>query len=76
VPRSLGALFGRCPCGGGDYDVVTVRASFQVAGSRIDLDAQQGRCRSCGSRVYKADLLQRLESLDRGSVVDPVLSRR
>ncbi len=54
---------GRCPCGG-TYDdrAVEVRFSPPDGGEPVTLpDVPQGACSSCGSRVYAAGVLQRLE---------------
>jgi YgiT-type zinc finger domain-containing protein len=54
--------YGRCPCGG-YYDSRTVEVRMTVHGNLIILPAvPQGSCSVCGSRVYKAMVLQYVES--------------
>jgi YgiT-type zinc finger domain-containing protein len=58
--------FGRCPCGG-QYDARTVQVQITVDGEQFLLDdVPQGACPSCGSRVYKAYVLEELEAMHRG----------
>jgi YgiT-type zinc finger domain-containing protein len=54
--------FGRCPCGGTyEFHLVEVRAT--VAGElKILQDIPQGRCPSCGGRVYKPETLEFIEA--------------
>jgi len=59
--------YGRCPCGG-LYDNRAVEVRLTVNGKIIVLtDVPQGACPTCGSRVYKAEVLERIESLMKGS---------
>jgi hypothetical protein len=46
-----------------------------VDGSRVTLsDVPQGACPNCGSRVYKAETLARIEGVMRNEPVDRMLS--
>jgi YgiT-type zinc finger domain-containing protein len=55
--------YGRCPCGG-KYDRRAVEVRLTVNGKVIVLtDVPQGACPNCGSRVYKAEVLERIETL-------------
>ncbi len=59
-------VYGRCPCGG-TYEARTVEVRMTVAGSPLTFaDVPQGFCPVCSSRVYKADMLARLESAMHG----------
>jgi hypothetical protein len=68
--------YGRCPCGGW-YEARSVRVSFSVGRQvPLDLDAvPQGACPVCGSRVYKAELLERIEAIYRNEPSDRFLRR-
>lgn len=58
--------YGRCPCGG-QYDQRYVEVRMTVNGKVVVLtDVPQGACPNCGSRVYKAEVLERIESLMKG----------
>jgi hypothetical protein len=39
------------------------------------LDMPQGKCQSCGSRVYKAEGLARIEGTYKRELLDRILSR-
>jgi hypothetical protein len=55
--------YGHCPCLG-IYEHRSVEVRMTVNAKVVVLtDVPQGACRSCGSRVYKADVLERIESL-------------
>jgi len=55
--------YGNCPCGG-KYESRVVEVRMTVQGEYIVLtDVPQGACPNCGSRVYKTDVLERIESL-------------
>lgn len=55
--------FGRCPCRG-HYETRFVEVRLNVKAKTVVLTAvPQGACRNCGSRVYKGDTLERIESL-------------
>ena len=56
--------YGRCPCSG-IYSQRRVEVRLNVAGSQVVLtDVAQGACPQCGSRVYKAEILEALEGLN------------
>jgi hypothetical protein len=58
--------YGRCPCGG-VYDNRVVEVRMTVGDKPIVLtDVPQGACPLCGSRVYKAGVLEGIEALMRG----------
>jgi len=66
VTQSKMFEYGRCPCGG-TYDRRTVEVRLTVEGKVVVLtDISQGACPQCGSRVYKADVLEDIENLLRG----------
>jgi len=68
--------YGVCPCGGGRYEQRGVEVRMNVGGRSVVLaNVPQGACRVCGSRVYKADVLERIESTMRGETYDPRLNR-
>ena len=57
---------GECPCGG-RYEPRTADISMAIDGDTVQLPAiSQGRCPSCGSRVYKTVVIEALEALYRG----------
>ena len=57
------ADYGRCPCTG-VYQQRFVEVRMNVKGKTVVLTGvPQGACPQCGSRVYKAEVLERLESL-------------
>ena len=57
------ADYGRCPCTG-TYQQRFVEVRMNVRGKTVVLTGvPQGACPQCGSRVYKAETLERLESL-------------
>ncbi len=59
--------YGRCPCGGA-YDNRSVEVRLTVNGKVVVLtDVPQGACPNCGSRVYKAEVLERIETLMKGA---------
>ena len=55
---------GRCPCGG-IYDTRSVDVTVRTADDEpIELsNLPQGACPRCGSRVYRAQILDLLETL-------------
>lgn len=58
--------YGRCPCTG-QYENRFVEVRMTVGGKVVVLtDVPQGACPMCGSRVYKAEVLERIESLMKG----------
>lgn len=55
--------YGRCLCSG-KYENRSVEVRMTVAGKVVVLTkVPQGACPLCGSRVYKAEVLERIESL-------------
>jgi YgiT-type zinc finger domain-containing protein len=55
--------YGRCPCTG-YYQGRQVEVRLNVRGKAVVLThVPQGACMSCGSRVYKAEIMERIESL-------------
>ena len=55
--------YGRCPCTG-RYENRFVEVRLTVNAKVVVLTAvPQGACPLCGSRVYKAEVLNRIESL-------------
>lgn len=58
--------YGRCPCSG-VYERKFVEVRMNVGNKVVVLTGvPQGACRVCGSRVYKTDILERIESLMKG----------
>lgn len=55
--------YGKCPCSG-EYVPRSVEVRMTVEGKAIVLvDVPQGTCPRCGSRVYKAEVLRRIERM-------------
>lgn len=55
--------WGECPCGG-QHELRFVEVRMTVEGRVLTLsDVPQGACPRCGSRVYKAETLARIEGL-------------
>ena len=71
-----GALqWGRCPCGG-TYEQRMVEINMNVEGRPVKLtDVPQGACPQCGSRVYKAEMLARIEATMKSDPLDRRLNR-
>ena len=62
----LSSDFGQCPCSG-TYESILVDVNMTVGAEQVHLTGiSQGRCPKCGGRVYKAGVLEELESLLRG----------
>lgn len=60
--------YGRCPCTG-LYQRRFVEVRMNVKGKAVVLsNVPQGACPQCGSRVYKAEVLERLEGLMKGGL--------
>ena len=55
--------YGQCGCGNRtDHRQIEVRMT--IAGTDVVIDSvPQGTCSSCGSRYYKADILETIEAL-------------
>jgi hypothetical protein len=68
-------IWGRCPCGG-IYEQRVVEVKMNVGGNPVILtDVLQGACPNCGSRVYKAETLARIEATMKGESLDRRLNR-
>ena len=64
--------YGRCPCSG-QYENRFVEVRMTVAGKVVVLtNVPQGACPQCGSRVYKPEVLDRIESLMKGARVKSI----
>jgi len=64
-----------CPCGGRfEPRLVTVRMTVRGQLEVFD-DVLQGACPNCGSRVYDADTLERIEAAMQARALDPSLTR-
>jgi YgiT-type zinc finger domain-containing protein len=58
--------YGACPCGG-VYEPRMVEVRMTIEDEVVVLtDVPQGACPDCGSRVYKAGMLEGIEALMRG----------
>jgi hypothetical protein len=69
------AFWGRCPCGG-TYEQRVVEVNMSVEGKPVKLtDVLQGACPNCGSRVYKAEMLARIEATMKNVSLDQRLNR-
>jgi YgiT-type zinc finger domain-containing protein len=69
--KSLPAEYGRCPCTG-VYENRTVEVRMTVGGEAVVLEnVPQGACPICGSRVYKTEVLERIEALMHQRELDP-----
>jgi YgiT-type zinc finger domain-containing protein len=72
--ESAGNDWGRCPCSG-EYEQRLVEVNLTVDGQRVTLtDVPQGACPNCGSRVYKAETLARIEGVLKNEPFDRRLS--
>jgi hypothetical protein len=73
--RSAASQWGRCPCGG-TYEQRVVDVNMTVDGKPVKLtDVLQGACPVCGSRVYKAEMLARIEAVMKSESLDRRLNR-
>jgi YgiT-type zinc finger domain-containing protein len=58
--------YGQCPCGG-FYEPAGVQVQLTLADDVVVLpDVPQGQCPVCGSRVYKAEVLELIEAIFHG----------
>ena len=58
--------YGKCPCGG-QYENRSVEVRMTVHGTVITLsDVPQGTCPNCGSRIYKKQVIEYVESVMKG----------
>jgi YgiT-type zinc finger domain-containing protein len=63
--------YGKCPCSG-RYENHTVEVRMTVGGRFVVLkNVPQGSCPRCGSRVYKTEVLERVEALMHQRELDP-----
>ena len=64
--------YGQCPCGG-VYEPRGVEVRFTREAEVVVMsDVPQGACPDCGSRIYKAVVLETIEAAMRGSAIrDP-----
>lgn len=61
--------YGKCPCSG-TYEGRSVEVRLTVEGKVVVLeDVPQGACPKCGSRVYKLEVLERIEALMKGALL-------
>jgi hypothetical protein len=75
MTQSASLQWGRCPCGG-TYEQRVVDINMQVEGKPVRLtDVLQGACPNCGSRVYKAEMLARIEAAMKNESLDRRLNR-
>ena len=75
MTNSMAFEWGSCPCGG-RYENRMVEVRMTVGNETIILpDVPQGACPTCGSRVYKAEVLERIEAVMRNESVDRRLNR-
>ena len=73
--QSAASAWGRCPCGG-TYEQRVVEINMTVEGKPVKLtDVLQGACPNCGSRVYKAEMLARIEAVLKNEPLDRRLNR-
>jgi YgiT-type zinc finger domain-containing protein len=76
MPQSAAFEWGVCPCGG-RYENRLVEVNMTVEGQKVTLtDVPQGACPNCGSRVYKAEMLARIEGAMKNEPLDRPLSWR
>jgi YgiT-type zinc finger domain-containing protein len=76
MTRSATVEWGQCPCGG-HYEHRLIEVKMTVDGARVTLtDVPQGACPNCGSRVYKAEMLARIEGVMKNETLDRPLSWR
>jgi YgiT-type zinc finger domain-containing protein len=69
----MGIEYGRCPCTG-RYERREVEVRMTVQGRMVVVaGVPQGACPTCGSRIYKAEILARIEALMAADPEDPRL---
>ena len=75
MATSTALEWGACPCGG-RYENRIVEVRMTVDGELVVLtDIPQGACPNCGSRVYKSEMLERIEDVLKGVAFDGRLNR-
>jgi YgiT-type zinc finger domain-containing protein len=68
--------FGDCPCGG-EFETRIVEVRLQADGEEVLLeDVPQGACPECGSRVYKAGVLEVIEAVMGKRTIRPLIRVR
>ena len=70
MPLSRVFDYGSCPCGG-KYESRMVEVTIKGVGDEpvVLKNVPQGACPVCGSRVYKAQILERIEASLRGTQI-------
>ena len=64
-----------CPCGG-RFEEHSIEVTMTIEGRPEKIEnVRQGVCNSCGSRVYDAETLERIESTMKRRSPDPVVNR-
>jgi YgiT-type zinc finger domain-containing protein len=67
---SLAYKYDACPCGG-HYENRSVEVRMVIKDQVVLLsEVPQGYCPMCGSRVYKAEVLEHIEAVMKGAPVD------
>ena len=65
-----------CACGVGRFESRLITVRMTVRGQLQEFDnVLQGVCPNCGSRVYDADTLERIEAAMQARALDPTLTR-
>jgi YgiT-type zinc finger domain-containing protein len=65
MARPIPSFYGTCPCTG-TYEERHVEVRINVGDEPVVLDrVPQGACPACGSRVYKAEVIEGLEAVMR-----------
>jgi len=68
--------YGPCPCRGQfENRQVEIRMTLETGTVHLN-DVPQGACPVCGSRVYKAEVLERIEAMMSEQKLDPRLNRQ
>lgn len=69
-------IYGNCPCRGA-YQNRWVEVRLNVNGKILVLtNVPQGACPNCGSRVYKGDTLERIESIMKHTKIKKAMEPR
>ena len=64
MASTLATDFGSCPCGGGQFESREVEVRMTVGGVvYVMTGVPRGSCPHCGSRVYKAAVLEEIEAI-------------
>jgi YgiT-type zinc finger domain-containing protein len=76
MPHVMAYDYGRCPCSG-IFENRAVEVSMTAGGESIVIPSvPQGVCPLCGSRVYKTEVLARIESVMKRERYDSDSERR